>query len=46
MWSDPLDENHDSWTANKNRSCSYFYSRMQSARFLNTNFLKMIIRGH
>ena len=28
------------------RSCSYYYSRNQAMRFLNTNSLKLIIRGH
>lgn len=46
LWSDPLDENHEEWKDNKNRSCSYFYSRNQSIKFLAANALRMIIRGH
>ena len=46
MWSDPSDENREEWISNKNRSCSYFYSRNHSAKFLKENSLRMIIRGH
>lgn len=46
LWSDPTDDTADNWAANKNRSCSYFYSRVQASRFLNSNQLRMIIRGH
>ena len=46
LWSDPLDETHEKWTVNKNRSCSYFYSRLQTAKFLKANSLRMVIRGH
>lgn len=28
------------------RSCSYYYSRNQTLKFLNSNNIKMIIRGH
>lgn len=46
LWSDPLDENHDEWKMNKNRSCSYFYSRNHAMKFLVANSFRMIIRGH
>jgi serine/threonine-protein phosphatase 2B catalytic subunit len=46
LWSDPLDENFDEWKSNKNRSCSYFFSRNHSIKFLGNNSLRMIIRGH
>ena len=46
LWSDPIDENHDSWQHNKMRSCSFYYSRNQAMKFLNNNQLNLIIRGH
>lgn len=41
-----MDESHENWVANKMRSCSYFYSRNQAMKFLNSNNVKLIIRGH
>lgn len=32
--------------SNKVRSCSYFYSRVQSHKFLKNNNMRLIIRGH
>jgi serine/threonine-protein phosphatase 2B catalytic subunit len=46
LWSDPLNDVGDKWRSNSMRQCSFYYGVYQSKAFLDSNNLKMIIRGH
>ena len=46
LWSDPVNNNSAIWEKNKNRMCSFLFSKKHAEKFITENKIELIIRAH